>query len=101
MKNYAGLVKKIFSNGRDFDEEKLNKNAEFVETMQEKLESLYYLEYVAMDQFLAENKKYSDFADYIRENAVDVADSIFASAFRKMRHPSRSREIYKYIKEEE
>lgn len=101
MKNYAEVAKRIFSNGRDFDEEKLNKNAEFVETMKEMLESLHYLEYVAMDQFIAENKKYSDFADYIRENAEDIADGILASAFRKMRHPSRSREIYKYIKEEQ
>ena len=54
MKNYAGIAKRIFSNGSDFDEEKLNKNATFVETMKEMLESLQYLEYVAMDQFLAE-----------------------------------------------
>lgn len=98
MKNYARIFNGIFVNAEETDNGQLNENAKFVETMQGLLESLYWLEQEGFENFIAENKTLKDFADYIRENADAIADSTMAMAYRKMRHPSRSKDLREFCK---
>ena len=98
MKNYARLFKGIFSDCEGMTERDINENVELVETLQELIAELGYLESMALEEFVVENKTLKDFADYIRNNADEIADLFMAKAYRCMRHPSRSRKLVKYLK---
>lgn len=101
MKNYARIFKCIMANQERIEDEALNVDPEFVNKMQELLTSLSWLEYVWFEEFLAEGKTLQDFADYIRDNSKEVAEHIMAMAFRKMRHPSRSKELRVFCVEDD
>lgn len=100
-KNYAYLAHLIFGEKSDFaNENELNSNEQLANYIDETVEELFEpleLEYMSINEFVLEGKTKSDFADYIRENADDIAAKYMGKALIKMRHPSVSKEIRSYV----
>lgn len=100
-KNYAYLAHLLFGEKREFaNENELNSNERLANYIDETVEELFEpleLEYMSINEFVLEGKTTSDFAEYIRENADDLAARYMGKALKKMRHPSVSKEIRSYV----
>ncbi len=101
-KNYAELIRVIFGEKSIIlDEESINKNEELASKVEELLEDCwdpFDMQYIAINDFILEGKSREDFAEYIKENAEDLANRYTGKALRKLRHPKQSGQLKQYIK---
>ncbi|MBE6789425.1 MAG: hypothetical protein E7539_07195 [Ruminococcaceae bacterium] len=101
-KNYAALLRVIFGEKSMLvDDEAMNANPKLAEAVEDKmfelLEVLSPLQYISINDFLLEGKSREDFAQYIRDNADDIATQIQAKALRTMRHPKHSKAFREFM----
>lgn len=101
-KNYAKLASLIFGDPNVLsDEKELNNNREFADAVESLLEDSwdpFDMEYIAVNDFILQGKDREDFAEYIRNNAENMANQYTAKALRKLRHPKNSGQLRQYIK---
>lgn len=101
-KNYAELIRVIFGEKSILlDEESINKNEELASKVEELLEECwdpFDMQYIAINDFVLEGKSEEDFAQYIKENAEDLANRYTGKALRKLRHPKQSGRLKQHIK---
>lgn len=101
-KNYANLIRLIFGEKSVcLDEKTINENKELSQKTEELLAecwSPFDMHYIAVNDFILEGKTKEDFAEYIKENADELAKHYTAKALRRLRHPKNSGQLKPYIK---
>ena len=104
-KDYAKFVCKLLGEKSIFiDYDAMNANEELGQVVEEMLEVLreneydpLELHYVAVNDFLMEEKSQDEFAEYIRNHAEDLAKNCMSKALRKLRHPEYSRKLHDFL----
>lgn len=104
--DYANLIRSIFAEkSPSLDVEAINSDKELAQKIQDILcellednNSFDYLQYKAISEFVLESKTQEDFADYIRENADEIAKVCMGKALRCLRCPDVANQIKPYIK---
>lgn len=108
-KSYATLMCAIY--GTDalyredgtFRDKEIDSNEDLIDEVDEIMEETFgigSLEYCSLRDFLMERKNVDAFAQYLRDNADEIANRFTAKALRKMRHPRVCKRLAKYLKED-
>lgn len=100
-KKYAQLIHLLTAEKRDFlNESEIDSNEELAnlidEYFLEHFEELS-LEHIAYMNYILEGKESTEFADYVRENAEQIATRVFADVLHKLRHPKLGRQIRQFV----
>ena len=104
--DYANLIRWIFGEkDPNLDEQAINSDKELAKKVHDILcdlsdenEGFSILHFKAIDEFILESKTQKDFADYIRENADEIAKICMGQAIRPFRHPEVTSQIKPHIK---